>query len=165
MTAECGQDRTLDSYFLRKPLMISAVRMRRTTCVVLASIVILGTTPVHSQSPKKIPLAQLEQMFTSMRAQTRWNVDGPLLWGYFFFDPDERKLEQAAAELASDGYQFVSITKVEHRNLYRLHVERVEAHTPASLYARNDQLYALAGKYSIASYDGMDVGPVPAPRK
>ena len=142
--------------------MRSAAMFGHLAWALLASVLLLGATPVHSQARGKIPLAQIEQMFTSMRAQTRWNVDGPLLWGYFFLDPSEKKLERAAAELTSDGYRFVSIQKVERRDLYRLHVERVEAHTPASLYARNDQLHALAGNHGIASYDGMDVGPVPA---
>ena len=31
-----------------------------------------------------IQRAQLEQMFAQMRANAPWNVDGPLLWGYFF---------------------------------------------------------------------------------
>ena len=38
-------------------------------------------------------------------------------------------------------------------------VERVEKHTPASLHARNQQFYALADKFAVDVYDGMDVGP------
>ena len=30
---------------------------------------------------------------------------------------------------------------------------------------RNQDLYALAERLGLASYDGMDVGPVPAPSK
>jgi hypothetical protein len=104
-------------------------------------------------------------MFTDMRAKTKWNVDGPLLWGYFFFDPSVEKLKQAAADLEAAGYRIVSIEKVAAKEVFRLHVERVEAHTPASLNARNTEFYSLAAKYSLASCDGMDVGPVLAVAK
>jgi hypothetical protein len=42
-----------------------------------------------------------------------------------------------------------------------LQVEKVETHTPASLDARNQEFYTLAGRNGI-SYNGMDVGPVQA---
>ena len=94
-----------------------------------------------------------------MRAQTPWNIDGPLLWGYFFIDPDRAKLDAAAAALKDKGYRVVGIAKVDGRDLFRLHVERVEVQTPDSLYARDIELEALARKLHIGSYDGMDVGP------
>jgi hypothetical protein len=104
-------------------------------------------------------------MFANMRAKAPWNVDGPLLWGYFFFDPSREKLERAAAELQGAGYRVVGIEPVQSKQTLRLHVERVETHTPATLDARNQELYALADRLSLASYDGMDVGPVPQPPK
>jgi hypothetical protein len=104
-------------------------------------------------------------MFANMRTRTKWDVDGPLLWGYFFFDPSEVKLKQAADELANAGYHIVSLEAVPEKGTYRLHVEKVETHTPASLDARNNDFYELAGRYSIASYDGMDVGPASAVSK
>jgi hypothetical protein len=106
-----------------------------------------------------IPLAALEAMFADMRARAPWNVDGPLPWGYFFLDPDARKLERAAAELTQHGYRIVGVQRLVDAQLARLHVERVETHTPASLDARNQELGALARRHAIASYDGMDVGP------
>jgi hypothetical protein len=107
----------------------------------------------------KIPLEKLENVFRGMRAQTPWNVDGPLLWGYFFTDPDDTKLSIAAAELSSSGYRVVKLYRTDDGSTFFLHVERVEHHTPASLDARNQQLYDLAERHGLASYDGMDVGP------
>lgn len=98
-------------------------------------------------------------MFADMRAKTKWNIDGPLQWGYFFFDPSVEKLKQVSANLEVSGYRVVSLEKVANKQVFRLHVERVETHSPESLNARNDEFYALADKYSLASYDGMDVGP------
>jgi hypothetical protein len=71
----------------------------------------------------------------------------------------------AATELEAIGYRIVGIGAVENRGTYRLHVEKVETHTPASLHARNTELYSLASLLGIASYDGMDVGPALAPRQ
>jgi hypothetical protein len=101
-------------------------------------------------------------MFANMRTQTRWDIDGPMLWGYFFFDDDRARLRAAATELTGKGYRLVSIERVEGRADYRLHVEKVEIHSPQSLNARDIELEALARKYKIRSYDGMDVGPAPA---
>ena len=105
----------------------------------LALVLAIGATgvPASAQAPKRIQLELLEAMFASMRASTPWNVDGPLLWGYFFFDPSRAKLVQAANDLQSDGYRIVGIEQFQGDQRLRLHVERVEAHTPATLNARN----------------------------
>ena len=130
-----------------------------TLALVLA--IVATCVSATAQAPKRIQLELLEAMFASMRTSTPWNVDGPLLWGYFFFDPSRAKLEQAANELQSAGYRIVGIEQFQKDQRLRLHVERVEAHTPATLNARNQEFYALAERLSLASYDGMDVGPVP----
>ena len=125
---------------------------------------LLSATPQQAamaQTSQRIPLYQLEAMFSDMRIKAPWNVDGPLLWGYFFFDPSEIKLQSAAKELLAAKYQVVTLVNIPGRRTFRLHVEKVEMHTPASLHARNSELYELAAKYKLASYDGMDVGPVP----
>lgn len=100
-------------------------------------------------------------MFSNLRTRTSWNVDGPLLWGYFFFDADNDKLAKAGSALESMGYKIVGIDQPKGVLLYRLHVERVEVHTPETLHARNQELYAFADKFKLQAYDGMDVGPVP----
>ena len=121
--------------------------------------------PATAQGPKRIQLAQLEAMFASMRTSTPWNVDGPLLWGYFFYDSSRAKLEQAASELQSNGYRLVGIEQFQDDQRLRMHVERVESHTPASLNARNQELYALAERFGLDLYDGMDVGPAPPTKR
>ena len=120
------------------------------------------TLPSLAQATRKISLSQLEDMFANMRAKTRWNVDGPLLWGYFFFDSSSAKLKRASTELEALGYRVVGIQPVQGGPQLRLHVEKVEVHTPATLHARNVEFYALAERLTMASYDGMDVGPAPA---
>ena len=107
-----------------------------------------------------IPLEQLEEMFAGMRAQTRWDVDGPMLWGYFFTDGNEEKLKLLAERLSADGYRYVGIHTAEDDGEYVLHVERVETHSPETLHSRNAKLAGLADELGVATYDGMDVGPV-----
>jgi len=119
-----------------------------------------GAEPDKSDKPK-IPLKQLEEMFAGMRAQTTWNLDGDMLWGYFFTDSNPKKLEAVAQQLATDGYHVVGTHQADSKSSYILHVERIETHKPKSLDARNQEFYALAQKFGIESYDGMDVGPAP----
>ncbi len=142
------------------------MKTRRT--FLIASIVALASgiaLPSSAQSSGRILRSQLEDMFANMRAKTKWNVDGPLLWGYFFLDSSSAKLKQASTELDAIGYRVVGIQPVQGRPQFRLHVEKVEVHTPATLHARNIEFYALAERLALASYDGMDVGPAPVVMK
>jgi Regulator of ribonuclease activity B len=109
---------------------------------------------------------QLVEMFSNMRANPSWNVDGPLLWGYFFTAPKQAALEPVAKTLAARGYRLVGIyagdkASPSDPDVWWLHVERVEKHTVDSLQARNGEFYGLARKFAGVRYDGMDVGPVP----
>ena len=128
---------------------------------------LFGASGAEPEKPTKtkIPLEQLEDMFANMRAKTKWDLDGDMLWGYFFTDPDPKKLEPVAKHLSESGYRVVSIYPADDKSIHWLHVERVEHHTPKTLFARNQELEAVATKFRIATYDGMDVGPVaPKPK-
>jgi hypothetical protein len=103
-------------------------------------------------------------MFANMRANTPWNLNGDLRWGYYFTAFEKPSLEWSATVLSAQGYSVVDISRVEpprgsKQEIWRLHVERVEHHTPESLSVRNEEFYAFAEKHGLASYDGMDVGP------
>lgn len=122
-------------------------------------------TPVLVQNtsghPKvTISLQTLEDMFANMRAKTKWDVDGEMLWGYFFTDKDPKKLEPVAEALGKRGYRFVSIYETDDKATHFLHVEKVEKHTPLTLHARNAEFYQLVERFHLESYDGMDIGPV-----
>jgi Regulator of ribonuclease activity B len=114
-----------------------------------------------ARAENRIRIEQLEQMFANIRSKTKWNIDGPMLWGYFFFDDSREKLLAAAMELGANGYRVMGVSQVEGEARYRLHVERVEEHSPTTLHARNNALAAFAAKHRLASYDGMDAGPAP----
>ncbi len=134
------------------------------TRYLLALLIGLLMASAHAQVPPKpqvISIEMLEQMFSNIRAKTKWNVDGELLWGYFFFDPSPEKLRALADELSTAGYRVVGIYPANGKPKYVLHIEKVEHHTPQSLYARNQAFYALSEARGVESYDGMDVGAVP----
>jgi len=109
-----------------------------------------------------IELETLEDMFSEMRAKAPWNVDGPMLWGYFFMDPSQAKLEKAAAHLVAEGYRLVGVYEADDGSTWVLHVERAETHSPQTLFARNEALSEVALQFGLESYDGMDVGPLPS---
>jgi hypothetical protein len=114
-----------------------------------------------SASSSMISLEQLEEMFQSIRTKSpTWNIHGDMLWGYFFTDTDRKKLEPLKRQLVDDGYHFVGLYPTDDHTTFFLHVEKIEHHTPQSLYERNKMFYRLAEKYGVESYDGMDVGPV-----
>jgi len=112
----------------------------------------------------RIDRSVLEEMFANIRANTTWPIDGDMLWGYFFTDKDEAKLERAGRELETRGYRYVGILRPEAGDdddgTFYLHVERVETHTVDTLHQRNMEFYALAETLGVETYDGMDVGPV-----
>ena len=132
---------------------------------IVAALLLLATSPgaIASASGKVvISIDELREMFADMRTKAsfkKWNVDGPLLWGYFFTDKDKQKLSRIAAYLKDRGYNFVSVLPADDQGTFFLHVEKIEHHTPGSLNHRNREFYELADQFQLESYDGMDVGP------
>ncbi len=129
----------------------------------VAFVALAGCERQHTTTHTKkntMTLQQMEQMFANMRAQTKWDVDGDMLWGYFFTDPDTNKLERASQRLTASGYRLVQIYPTDDRSTCVLHVERIEKHTPQTLHARNGEFERLARELGLESYDGTDVGPV-----
>jgi hypothetical protein len=152
--------------------------MNVASVLIVLTIIIAGcdardsatTKPAETSnmSPKShIPHAQLQQMFDGIRQKTKWNIDGNMLWGYFFTDTQTDRLKGAQRELEAKGYRFVDLYETERdgkpSGIFMLHVEKVETHTVDSLDTRNGELDALAAKHRLKSYDGMDVGPVTHP--
>ena len=106
-----------------------------------------------------ISLQQLECLFANIRARTSWNVDGELLWSYYFFDTSRERLGALGGHLTAEGYNPIGIHPVG-QGLLRLHVERIEHHTPDSLHRRNAEFHRLAEACGVGSYDGMEVAPL-----
>lgn len=116
---------------------------------------------------RTITLAELEEMFDLIAAETDWDTSQPMLWGHFFVHPERRRLELAATTLAVQGFDFVKIYPPDadadaapEDALYHLHVERAEVLDPQSLLELCESMYRVAERFALTDYDGMDVGPV-----
>jgi hypothetical protein len=136
------------------------------TCLSILSNSIVNGADMTEVPGKTVTLESLVEMFDNIESKTPWNMSGDMLWGYFFTHKNPQKLEQIATELNNRGYKFVDIYLSDKEeptepDLYWLHVEKIEKHTPQTLDKRNDELYIFAYEMGVDSYDGMDVGPVP----
>jgi hypothetical protein len=124
-------------------------------------VILLSSTPTMAANNAVIPREEIEGMFENIRTKTPdWNIEGNMLWGYFFTDTNPTKLEPLKQHLIGQGYHFVDLYPADDNPTYFLHVEKIEHHTTESLYQRNIVFYNLAEQYLIESYDGMDVGPI-----
>jgi hypothetical protein len=118
------------------------------------------------EEPSQLDL--IKDLFVSI--STELDVTEPLLWGYYFTNDTEDGLKQVAEVLAGQGYTVVDLYESDFDeedeiepdpdSAWWLHVEKVEVHTPESLFARGEELEALAESLGVTSYDGMDVGPI-----
>ena len=107
---------------------------------------------------------RLTKKLKNIHKETKWQLEGPMLWGYFFLDDDLPRLTKALDELERDGYRFVEIiARKSSRGTFMLHVQRVEALSADALRKRNQSFCALADNMGLRSYEGMEVGPAPAP--
>ena len=133
--------------------------------VILLALLLSACGPTENKDV--ITKDQLIEMFDSMSQDSSWDYSKPMLWGYFFTDASKERLQAAKPFLESQGYRFVDIYLADKESskdpdLWWLHVEKVEIHTPDSLNQRNIALYKFADDHGLESYDGMDVEPVNA---
>ncbi|WP_439887819.1 ribonuclease E inhibitor RraB [Pseudomonas sp. MBLB4123] len=132
-----------------------------------AAILAIFLTPYFASGAgsEMITKDSLVEMFENISNNTEWDLSSPLLWGYFFTSSKIENLHKSASDLEADGYRFVKIflsgkDNPDEPDLWWLHVEKIETHTPDSLFDRNKELYQFASEHHLDSYDGMDVGPV-----
>lgn len=99
--------------------------------------------------------------------KVRFDIDAVCRWSYFFVDRDEAKLAKLGRSLERDGYENVGFLEPSPDNdkgeTIFLRADRIERHTVESLHAKNLELYELAERFGVESYDGMDVGAVDGP--
>ena len=109
-------------------------------------------------------ITAINDMFANIRENTDWDLNGDLVWGYFFVNTTPEPLHGLAKVLEGEGYTVVEVFEPEleadEPPYHVLHVERIEVHNEASLDQRNHELQALAEANGVEDYDGMDVGPV-----
>lgn len=126
--------------------------MRKIIAAFFAILNITSCSPVQDNERQ----TNINSIFDKMELQ---GVDTkkPLLYGFYFYDQEQSKLEKLKDELLKDKYKLVRLEKTEDQE-FVLHVEKVEIHSRASLLEREIQLEQLAKTFQVASYDGWDVG-------
>lgn len=95
----------------------------------------------------------------SIDAGKDWSIDEVCRWSFFFVDEDGDALLPVAQHMESLGYTVVGVTEPDDEEdpFFYLQVDKLEQHTPESLHARVETLYAIAEQFEIADYDGMNV--------
>lgn len=115
---------------------------------------------------------QLDDLFAHTRniykgGKCAYNIDDTCRWSYFFVDRDLDRLRPVAEHMASLGYEVVGTLEPAPGEgelpVYYLRVDRIESHAPESLFALNAELYAIAERFGVADYDGMEVGAQDGP--
>lgn len=109
-------------------------------------------------------IEELREIFERMKRNTGWDHGSDLLWGYFFTHSSRGALDAVAPVLQAQGYRLIDVYLSDKEDpaepdLWWLHVEKVETHSPESLFAREERLTGFATKHDI-EYDGWEVGPV-----
>lgn len=103
-----------------------------------------------------ITLDSIKNTFSKMEDQGV-NTKKKLLWGYFFTNETKEELEKIASSFENNGYVVVDIHQ-DKNDLYWLNIEKIETHSPESLYNRCEEFYQFAEKNNLESFDGYDVG-------
>lgn len=116
-----------------------------------------------------ITKAMVEEFFQETRqftedGQATFSIDEVCRWSYYFGDTSEEKLTRLGSFLESEGYEPIGFLEADDEDddpdTLFLRVDMEELHTVDSLDERNTYFVALVKEYEIASYEGMDVGPV-----
>lgn len=106
----------------------------------------------------------IKEIFELAEKEDGWDLNGELLFSYYFVDKSVEKLEKLGEYLAGEKYDFIDIFELgdeetgESTGEYLLHIDKVETHTPESLAERNVEFQKLADQYEIESYDGWEFG-------
>jgi len=98
--------------------------------------------------------------------QANYDIDQLCRWSYFFIDSNRDKLVQAGRHVETLGYEvvgFLDPSPEDKEQTIYLRFDRIEQHTPDSLFTRNAELYKVAADFDLEGYDGMDVGAIDGP--
>jgi len=118
-----------------------------------------------------ISLETLNDFFRDTRQLTeegkaKFDIDEECRWSFFMVDTDRAKLTKAGRHLEQIDFKVVGFldpsSEDENPSIY-LRFDRIATHTPESLFELNSELYAIARKFDLDDYDGMDVGAVDEP--
>lgn len=108
----------------------------------------------------------IKEIFEEAKREDGWNLDGEMLYSFYWVDESIDKLEKLGNHLDAQGYDFIDIFELgdeetgESTGEYLLHIDKIETLTPESLAQRNVEFQKLAEEYEISSYDGWEFGEI-----
>lgn len=114
------------------------------------------TTAVETSLP------ELQQTFEEIDAQTDWELQSPLIWGYYFYDHDKKRLSVLRDVLKEEGFEVYELrNSASDASQYLLYVYESKVHTPESLLSQYNHILMLAHTYEVEVFDGWEVGETP----
>jgi hypothetical protein len=109
---------------------------------------------------EKAARAKVNQgVFDAIKKDSKWNMESPMLYGYFFIGEREWPLKVLGYILRIGGHRFVGIRKDDDLKKYWLHVEEVRVHNLDSISVKDVRLRQIGKIVFLSEYDGWDVGP------
>lgn len=122
-------------------------------------------TPVDANRTEimETSLFELQETFVKMNNEAGWDVNKPLIWGYYFYDHSPEKLRMLSKKLKGESFNVYEIRESgsETDDAYLLYAYEKAVHTPNSLLERNKKLAQFAIENSIEVFDGWEAGKEP----
>ena len=112
---------------------------------------------------KETQLKEIKEIFADAAREEEWDVDGEMLYSFYFIDETIDKLEKLGLHLENEGYDFINIFELgdeesgEPTGEYLLHLDKTEKHTPETLVERIDEFLKLAEENEV-EFDGWEFG-------
>ena len=113
---------------------------------------------------KETQLKEIKEIFTDAAREEGWEVEGEMLYSYYFVDTSIEKLEKLGLLLEKEDYDFINIFELgddesgEPTGEYLLHLDKTEKNTPETLIDKIERFENLAVEYEIDSFDGWEFG-------
>lgn len=112
---------------------------------------------------KETQLQEIKEIFADAAREEEWNVEGEMLYSYYFIDETMDKLEKLAQHFENENYDYINIYELgdeetnEPTGEYLLHIDKTEKHTPETLVDRIDEFLKLAEEFEV-EFDGWEFG-------
>ncbi len=103
-------------------------------------------------------------MFDLAVTEDGWDMEGEILYSFFFVGTDPEKLEKLGDTLSEVGFEFVDIFQLgdeetdEPTGEFLLHVDQVGVYTPENLEKQLKAFEELCAKEGYAELDGWEFG-------
>lgn len=112
---------------------------------------------------RETQIKEVTEIFADAKSEEGWNVEGEMLYSFYFVDESIEKLEKLAEHFEKESYDSINIYELGDEETqkptgeFMLHLDKTEAHTPETLVTRNEEFFKIADEYEV-EYDGWEFG-------